>query len=712
MGRATFSGNGNYVIDIDAAVARQNYDQNYSDIYYRVIVYKLAGTGYWRRDADSNGYCDSNVGRVWTSGGFAYDFRGVSEITFAQGEFRVYHNADGYANYEVYGGIFLAGGLGSANAGSGVKAAARIPKPPGAPVPVRVDQVTPTSMRYQFSGTTDGGSPITGWQAQIARDAAFTQGVQTVSSSGTTTFSNLQPATNHFMRSRGINGRGPGAWSVTTQQATLPSGPPGVTIAPSPLGSSATLTMTPPGSAAGVVGYRVEYRVQGQSAVTAVTTSTNSITVENLSPGTTYEWRAQARYSSADSPWSTWQARLQPTPSPSISGYFDGSLPPQGIRSFEWIGMPHASKSRAITATPTGWEASAPGGAIYGLGRVGAGIVGPHAARVSLESSLSTSGLSLGMGSATSQLAEVVAGAPYVGSMFVRPSRSQRLALYVDWLSATVAPLGTAIGQAVVVGASAVQRLEVAASAPEDAKYARLSVRDVTGAGWSPWLSGQYLDGDGMMVTLQSLYDYFDGNTTPSREYVYEWNGPEGASTSVRQPAPPSADTRLQDPDCVAAPLAPRPPVIETSCIDDSGTWRRYWVVVPETSVPEWRELVPAIRIITGSADARQVRVRAYENPDALPPAGFPGTEWISEQTISYIPPRTMMTLDSMSERASAFVDGDGPLPANHLLYGRDSGPATWPTFSCGYGYLLSFDVPLEAPVGAISFEVDVTVRM
>ena len=94
------------------------------------------------------------------------------------------------------------------------------PTPPGAPVPVGVDQATPTSLRYRFSGTTDGGSAITGWQAQIATDPGFSQNVQTVNSNGTTTFSGLDPSTTYNVRSRGSNAVGWGGWSATASGST------------------------------------------------------------------------------------------------------------------------------------------------------------------------------------------------------------------------------------------------------------------------------------------------------------------------------------------------------------------------------------------------------------------------------------------------------------------------------------------------------------
>lgn len=95
-----------------------------------------------------------------------------------------------------------------------------IPWTPQAPTPVGVDQLTPTSARYRFSGNGNNGSAISGWQAQIATDPAFTQNVQTWGSTGTTTFTGLTPATLYYFRSRGSNGVGWGPWSSVVSAMT------------------------------------------------------------------------------------------------------------------------------------------------------------------------------------------------------------------------------------------------------------------------------------------------------------------------------------------------------------------------------------------------------------------------------------------------------------------------------------------------------------
>lgn len=86
---------------------------------------------------------------------------------------------------------------------------------PPAPIPLGVDQATASTLRYRFSSNGDGGSPVTSWTAQVATNAAFTTGVQTLTSSGTTTFTGLSSATTYYFRARGNNAYGAGAWSAT-----------------------------------------------------------------------------------------------------------------------------------------------------------------------------------------------------------------------------------------------------------------------------------------------------------------------------------------------------------------------------------------------------------------------------------------------------------------------------------------------------------------
>ena len=139
MAIALFSGNGNYQIDVDAALVpgSQNIAANTSDVYWRVIVRKTAGTGFWSAASPTNrGYArftgTGGYTEVWNVAGFAYDFRNGSnsgEWLFAQGVRTITHNADGTASFEFASEMTLVS-LGTAVASTGSIALPRIPRGP------------------------------------------------------------------------------------------------------------------------------------------------------------------------------------------------------------------------------------------------------------------------------------------------------------------------------------------------------------------------------------------------------------------------------------------------------------------------------------------------------------------------------------------------------------------------------------------------------
>lgn len=209
-----------YYLDVDCAWTSSNVGANQSNIYWRQFVRKTGGTGASSgANAVNRRHTWANVGDLGSDSGFGYNFTGATpkDDVYREGNFTLGHDANGYANYQIGGDCNLYNGaisLGTATAYSDVKAAPRIPIAPSAPTPVSVDQITPTTARFIFTGNADGGAPINGWQAQIAEDAGFTQNVQTVSSSGTTVFTGLTPGRQHWVRARGSNTvRGWGAWS-------------------------------------------------------------------------------------------------------------------------------------------------------------------------------------------------------------------------------------------------------------------------------------------------------------------------------------------------------------------------------------------------------------------------------------------------------------------------------------------------------------------
>lgn len=93
------------------------------------------------------------------------------------------------------------------------------PTVPTAPTPLGLDEITPTSMRYRFSGNSDGGLPMLEWQITYGTDP--NAGQLYPSSNGTSTLTGLLPATEYYFWSRGRNARGWGPWSYRISAKTL-----------------------------------------------------------------------------------------------------------------------------------------------------------------------------------------------------------------------------------------------------------------------------------------------------------------------------------------------------------------------------------------------------------------------------------------------------------------------------------------------------------
>lgn len=224
MGQAVFSGNGNYRIDVDAALVSQS--GLTSTIYWRVLVIKTNTTGHraWG-NTGSTGYADANVGRIWTNNSIEYNFQNGSmngTFTMGEGTFNVGHDGAGNAAYYVSGGLNLAG-LGSASAGTGWRELPRIQTAtvPQAPTPVGFSDITQNTIRYHFSGNSDGGSPIREWQA-LWQDATVNGPQNAYGSNGSTLLGpGLTPGHTYNFWSRGRNDIGWGPWSSMISARTI-----------------------------------------------------------------------------------------------------------------------------------------------------------------------------------------------------------------------------------------------------------------------------------------------------------------------------------------------------------------------------------------------------------------------------------------------------------------------------------------------------------
>lgn len=701
MASATFPGNGAYRLDLSTWVSG-------TTLYGSISVTKTSGSGYWTATAQpwSMNIAGNGFGGSWT-----YDFRSSTPQTIG---ITTQAAGVGYGWNVVSASVQMASGIGTASTSEGQT----VSGPPGTPNTPSASSITPTSMTLSWNIPANNGAGIDQMLLRRYNDAGLTSYVD-YAQGGSVTSANitgLNPGTTYWWAVYAHNANGYGGRSGVLQQATLPSGPPSFTVTPSASGTQAVLAFTPPSNASGVTKYTYERRpLPAATPTTSADSATNSATVTGLTPGVQYEWRASAWFGSYQSPWTAWTAVQQPNPNVNPGDFFDGNKTATADVTYAWTGTANNSTSRANGRGVDGWEVVPASGAVAVCQQITGGFSGAFSARMVMKVDASAAGMRLGMANANGKRAAVVAQARYVSSIYVRPSRAQRLAAQVLFYDAA----GVAVGSATVGTDQLISstiswtRLTVTATAPATATQAIVRAIDVAGAGWSAWLSGEFLDADAAMVTLQSLFNYFDGSTPDTATFEYQWLGTAHASASRRLTLSGGGVDPLQDPDCPAPPSPPTPPTVLDDCIEEIGVWRRYWLAIPADQVNIWIAKLPTITLITGANAERQVRIRYFENPSDLTPDQLPlDAEWDSEMIVSYMPANTRMTLDGVEELAWASVAGGEQLPANRLLYGTGGTPATWPVLSCGSGYLVALDVPLESGAGNLTFEASLTGRM
>jgi hypothetical protein len=706
---------------------------NYTNYAWSLSLLMSGGSAY-NNDQDQS-YSVTINGSVVRTGTFRLTQadRYNTNRLLASGTTDVAHNADGSRPGFPSSGYIATGhsSVGSGGSGDAWIDADTIAKLPFAPVnlSVRAGSVTTTSFGVDY--TRNSYTAIDQDEVQWATDAGFANVVWTDTkaagfsqpSTAVPPFQ-LTPGTLHYVRVRSHTSAGWGPYSSAVSQTTLPAVPPGFVVASSPSGSQATLTFSPPGGVTGVTKYVWERRATGTTTPVATGESTVTITtVENLVPGGSYDWRASAWIGTYQSPWTGWTTLVQAKPNVNPGDYFDGSTADVADLDYSWTGTANGSTSIATAKGVAGWSVYfyAGAGVLY---RITAGIFSTYAARVQVTADTATWGqLIAGQRHVDPFWTEVTPGATYIGSMYARPSRSQNLAVLIEWLNAAGGSIGTILGAGSVVAGGTWARLVGGGVAPAGAKWAVVSVFDQQGTGWGVWRGGDTLDLDGAMLSLNEQFPYFDGSFLPDGTYVYAWEATAHASQSTRTPLavaqagggtyrglPTTRD--LTDPDCEPVPAPPRPPTVPSDCIEDVGVWRRYLYKIPATLIPDWYDIVPTLEIVSGALPARQVRLRYYENAADLPAEGIDDTTWVSEQIISFMPASTVLTVNGMTQHVWAEVAGGEAINADHLMYGTNGQPATWPVLSCGISYVISMDVPIAEPAGNVDLEAFLTGRV
>ena len=214
----TFGGRTNHRLEIYGR--RDNVSGNSSSYAWSLAARRTSGAASWNYDA--NGW------RVWNgqgavNGASALGFSSsVSYLTLGSGGTGwIAHDGNGYLNV-WFDGDMTANPFGRAYAG-GTLYTDRIAQLPLAPTPSSgtPDQITTTSMRYQFNGQDLRGGSLVRWESQYSTTPGFTSGNSPIiNSSGTLVYTNLSPGTTYYWRSRALTNVGYSPWSTVVSGTT------------------------------------------------------------------------------------------------------------------------------------------------------------------------------------------------------------------------------------------------------------------------------------------------------------------------------------------------------------------------------------------------------------------------------------------------------------------------------------------------------------
>ena len=184
--------------------------------------------------------------------------------------------------------------------------------PPSAPNTPTASNITRNSVDLWWNIPATHGSPITGYQVQVANSSGFGSGTvlvnKTVTSAGK--FTGLPFNTTLYARVRALSGAGPSGWSGTRTFKTSPiepSTPATPTVTDVDQDSGVVHWTAPANNGSALDGYQLQ--VATASSFTNATTHTGGVwrtnhTVSNLQPNTTYYVRLRVKNGVGWSGWS------------------------------------------------------------------------------------------------------------------------------------------------------------------------------------------------------------------------------------------------------------------------------------------------------------------------------------------------------------------------------------------------------------------------
>ena len=159
------------------------------------------------------------------------------------------------------------------------------------------------------------------------------------------------------------------------------------------------------------------------------------------------------------------------------------------------------------------------------------------------------------------------------------------------------------------------------------------------------------------------------------------------------------------DPLFPATILPPAPPNVPLGNYQPPQNWRRRQFTIPKTYVPLWGDVVPTVQVHARTADVRNLRLRFYSDPYLIGDISDDPCSYCGDIVISYVPQDHTLVLDGCEQIVYVVTPGGVRRRADSLVFKTDGTPFEWPSLSCGFGYIVTVDLPQtqEPPVVDLS---------
>ena len=206
--------------------------------------------------------------------------------------------------------------------------------------------------------------------------------------------------------------------------------------------------------------------------------------------------------------------------------------------------------------------------------------------------------------------------------------------------------------------------------------------------------------------------DLIRGFGDPNVDMPYIGGLPDGGQfddsgfIQTEAPCPVVVFAPVQDPECPQIIPPPAAPNIALNCFTFPVNYKRYQFVIPPQFIPLWGDVVPMVDIHTSRQPTRALRLRFYADPTASGDPNSDPCNYCGDVVFSYVPANSTICFDGVEQAVYLELPGGGRQRADALVMGSDGLPFDWPALSCGFGYIVTMDIPQSQPLPVIDLSL------